>query len=409
VYQREIDINSPTERLVHTVSELNEMVRLLLEDAFPPIWVEGEISNFSRPASGHWYFSLKDSNAQIRCAMFQGRNRNTGFQIANGMQVIVRGKLSLYGSRGDFQLIADTIEEAGSGALQRAFEMLKARLQQEGLFDPVHKKPLPVFPTCIGIITSPTGAAIHDILHVLKRRFCVVPTIIYPIAVQGENAVPQIVRALQIANQRAECDVLIVGRGGGSLEDLWAFNDEAVARAIHASNIPVVSAVGHEIDFTITDFVADQRAATPSAAAELVSPDCNEWQQHLHKLYRLLTGCIKNTLTHAQKNLEHLSKRLRHPGQRIQEQLQRIDEMDLRLQRAQQIIFNTAQHKLENVGRALHAVSPLATLSRGYAIVTHATSGKILRASQQASAGDQVLAKLDRGQLLCEVKQILPP
>ncbi len=389
---------------MHTISELNEMVRVLLEDAFPPIWVEGEISNFVRPASGHWYFSLKDSGAQIRCAMFQGRNRSAGFQIENGLQVTVRGKISLYGPRGDFQLIVDTIEEAGSGALQRAFEMLKARLNQEGLFDTAHKKPLPAFPTSIGVVTSPTGAAIRDIVTVLKRRFRNVPIIIYPTAVQGENAAPQIVRALQTANERNECDVLIVGRGGGSLEDLWAFNEEIVARAIYASDIPVVSAVGHEIDFTIADFVADKRAATPSAAAELVSPDSNEWQQHLHKLHRLLTRCIKSELEQTQKNIEHLSKRLRHPGQRIQEQLQRIDESDLRLQRALQIIFNNARHKLDNVSRALHAVSPLATLTRGYAIVTRAATGEILRDSAQAFAGDQIIAKLGEGELLCEVK-----
>lgn len=383
------------------------MVQLLLEDAFPPLWVEGEISNFSCPASGHWYFSLKDQNAQVRCAFFQGRNRNITFKPANGLHVIARGKISLYQPRGDFQLIIDTLEEAGSGALQRAFEALKTRLNQEGLFDPLRKKSLPVLPTCIGVITSPTGAAIKDILTVLKRRFPAIPIIIYPTAVQGENAAPQIARALSIANERKECDVLIVGRGGGSLEDLWAFNEEAVARAIAASTIPVVSAIGHEIDFTIADFVADKRAPTPSAAAELIVPDQAEWSQRLHKLYQLLFRCIKNELEHANKTLTHLIKRLRHPGQRIQEQLQHMDELEQRLQRALNTILNMARHKLDNMSRALHAVSPLATLTRGYAIVTREKTGEILRNAHQTFIGDKVITRLGEGELVCEVEKII--
>lgn len=398
--------DTPKERLVHSVSELNQMVRSLLEDAFPPLWVEGEISNFACPSSGHWYFSLKDAGAQIRCAMFQGRNRSAGFQPSNGMQVTIRGQISLYEPRGDFQLIADAIEPAGDGALRRAFELLKTRLHSEGLFDPAHKKPLPTLPACIGVITSPTGAAIRDILSVLQRRFPNIPVIIYPTAVQGTQAAPQIVRALQIANQRNECDVLIVTRGGGSLEDLWPFNEEIVARALYASTIPTLSAVGHEIDFTIADFVADQRAPTPSAAAEMISPDQNEYVQRINKLYRMLIRFTQSELTHAAKSLANLSKRLRHPGQRIQDQFQRIDDLDQRLQRAMQTILGNSQHQLENLSRALHAVSPLSTLTRGYAIVTREKTGEILHNATQAQRGETIIARLAEGQLACTVSAI---
>jgi exodeoxyribonuclease VII large subunit len=412
VHQGKINIsiveNNETqpERIVYTISELNQMVSTLLEDAFLPIWVEGEISNFASPASGHWYFSLKDASAQVRCAMFQGRNRSAGFQPSNGAQVLARAKIGLYEPRGDFQLIVDYIEEAGDGALRRAFEILKARLIQEGLCDATRKKSLPTIPRCVGVITSPTGAAIRDILTVLKRRFPSIPVIIYPTAVQGQNAATQIARALQLAEQRAECDVLILARGGGSLEDLAAFNEEIVARAMFACGIPIVSAVGHEIDFTIADFVADKRAPTPSAAAEMVSPDCAEWSQRLHKLYRLLVRCIQHEFSQVEKTLAHLIKRLRHPGQRIRDQTQRIDDLEQRLQRTMQVVLQQAQHKLANLSRALNTVSPLATLSRGYAIVTRKETSEILRSIKQTFVGDSIAARLGDGQLSCEVKKI---
>jgi exodeoxyribonuclease VII large subunit len=285
--------------------------------------------------------------------------------------------------------------------------MLKARLAQEGLFDPAHKKPLPPIPACIGIITSSSGAAIRDVITVLKRRFATVPVIIYPCAVQGEKAAPQIVQALQLANQRRECDVLILTRGGGSLEDLWAFNEENVARAIYASAIPIISAIGHEIDYTIADFVADKRAPTPSAAAELVSPDTQEWLQRLQKLDQLLLRNIQGALNSAEKTLEHLGKRLRHPTQQLQNQRQYIDDLEQRLQRARQTLFNRAHDKLESLGRALHAVSPLATLTRGYAIVTQEKTDIILRAANQVAAGDKIIARLATGQLVCEVERII--
>lgn len=393
-----------TTRTIYTISELNQMVRSLLEDAFPPLWVEGEISNFSCPSSGHWYFSLKDAGAQIRCAMFQGKNRTLGFKPSNGAHVLVRGKISLYEPRGDFQLIADYMEEAGDGALRRAFEILKAKLAAEGLFDPAHKKPFPKLPKAIGVVTSPTGAAIRDILSVIKRRFASIPVIIYPTAVQGTTAAAQIMNAIQIANARKECDVLLIARGGGSLEDLWSFNEEIVARAIYASEIPTISAVGHEIDFTIADFVADHRAPTPSAAAELVSPDQIEWEQKLNKLYDHLKRQLTTLLTHYQHLLTNLSKRLRHPGQRIQDQFQRIDDLEQRLQRCMQHYFSHKQQQLANLSRALDAISPLATLGRGYSIAL--SQGKVIRNADEVKIGDQIVTKLDKGELVSTVNNI---
>ncbi len=395
-----------TDRTVYTISQLNELIRTLLEDSFPPLWIEGEISNFSCPSSGHWYFSLKDNNAQVRCAMFAGRNRTLGFKPNNGMHVLLRGKVSLYAARGEYQIIADWIEETGDGALRRAYEILKAKLAAEGLFDPAHKKPLPVLSNCVGVITSPTGAAIRDILSVLKRRFPSISIIIYPTAVQGDNAAPQIVRAIQLANQRQECDVLILTRGGGSLEDLWSFNDENVARAIYASQIPLISAVGHEIDFIIADFVADQRAPTPSAAAELVSPDQLEWQQRLNKLNYNLMRYMQNIFVQLQHLLSSLSKRLRHPGQRIQDQMQRLDDLAQRLQSAQINFLQHKQAKINELNRALQAISPIATLARGYAIVSLKNSTEILRDGKQVKIGDKVNARLSQGELECTVDEI---
>lgn len=384
-------------RVIYSISELNQMVRSLLEDAFPPLWVEGEISNFSCPSSGHWYFTLKDSASQIRCAMFQGRNRALGFQPSNGMQILMRGKISLYEARGDFQMVADYMEEAGDGVLRRAFELLKTRLAQEGLFEPIHKKPLPHLPRTIGVITSPTGAAVRDILTVLKRRFANIPIIIYPTAVQGNNAETQIIHAIQTANKRKECDVLILARGGGSLEDLWSFNLETVARAVFASEIPIVSAIGHEIDFTIADFVADCRAPTPSAAAELVSPDRNAWLQQINKLHHSLCRQVQNQFQQLQNAYLSLSKRLRHPGQRLHEQSQTIDNLEKQLLRAIHNKLQTKQQHLTELTRALEAISPLATLARGYAIVTTKKEGEIVYNASQVKAGDIIKTQLSEG------------
>jgi exodeoxyribonuclease VII large subunit len=283
-------------RDVYTPSRLNREARMLLERGLPALWIEGEISNLSRPSSGHWYFSLKDEAAQIRCAMFRQRNLLARFTPKDGMHVQARGRVSLYEQRGDYQFILDYIEEAGEGALRRKFEVLKAKLAAEGLFNVENKRPLPKLPRRIGVITSPTGAALRDILHVLKRRFCTIPVLVYPVQVQGAAAAPQIASAIRLACERADCDVLILARGGGSLEDLWAFNEEIVARAIHACTIPLISGVGHEVDFTIADFVADVRAPTPTGAAELVVPDCAEWSRSLTMIERRLTGTLRRLL-----------------------------------------------------------------------------------------------------------------
>src|ERR1700722_5348331 len=324
------------ERSVYTVSRLNREVRLLLERGLAVTWLEAELSNFSQPASGHWYFTLKDKEAQIRGAMFRQRNMSVGFTPKSGQLVLVRGRVSLYEPRGDYQMILDHMEEAGVGALKREFERLKTRLAAEGLFAAELKRPLPAFPHRIGVITSPSGAAVRDVLHILRRRYPPAQVLIYPTPVQGAAAVPALIRALQLASARADCDVIILARGGGSLEDLWAFNDEGVARAIRACAIPVVSGVGHEIDFTIADFVADVRAPTPSGAAELVVPDRQELLSALRRIGARLVQSGRRELRTASQLLMQLRHRLQrtHPGVRLQTGAQRLDELELRMRKA---------------------------------------------------------------------------
>jgi exodeoxyribonuclease VII large subunit len=337
--------STPQNREVFSVTDLNRSARRLLEGEFPMIFVEGEISNLAKPSSGHWYFTLKDEKAQIRCAMFRNRNQAIRFNPTNGNQIVVRGKISLYEGRGEFQLIVEFMEEAGDGALRRAFEKLKNQLEAEGLFAEQHKQTIPAMPKHIGVITSPTGAAVRDVLQVLNRRFPGIEVSIIPVAVQGEDSPRQIVAAIEMANhyyhwsRAAEnnsqpMDLLLVTRGGGSLEDLWSFNTEPVARAIFASEIPIISAVGHETDTSIADFVADLRAPTPSAAAELISPDQQEWLQTFVRYEHVLTNMFQNQLASKVKNLEHLRRRLRHPGQRLQDLSQKLDELELRQRRA---------------------------------------------------------------------------
>ncbi len=433
--------------VIYTVSALNQEVRQLLEYALPSIWIEGEISTLRTPGSGHYYFYLKDSHATVRCALF--RNRLThALQLKDGMQVLVRAAVSLYEGRGDFQLIIEHIEEAGDGKLRRAFEALKQRLAAEGLFDAAHKKPLPTWPRRIGVITSPTGAAIRDILHVLQRRAGYLPVIIYPTAVQGAQAAGQIVQALQLANQRQECDVLIVARGGGSLEDLWPFNEESVARALFASSIPTITGIGHEIDITIADLVADQRAPTPSAAAEMVSPDSEQQRHTLEKLQQRLTYFISNELKHIDLLLHQLAKRLPHPERRLHDHAQRLDALEQRLrlawlhhwrhkhtqlqhailqlqqhspalriratqvecsaitkrlQTAWQFQFTQLHNKLTHLMQTLDNASPLNILNRGYALAT-TQQGEILRDTTQVAVGDALQLRLARGVLQCVVK-----
>jgi exodeoxyribonuclease VII large subunit len=390
---------------VYSVSRLNREARLLLEAGLGRVWVEAELSNLARPSSGHWYFTLKDSTAQLRCAMFRQRNQLTRFQPRDGQQVLARGRVSLYEPRGDYQLIVDSLEEAGLGALQRAFEELRRRLAAEGLFAPERKRPLPAAPATIGVITSPTGAALRDILHILARRYAAARVILYPVPVQGAAAAPAIAAALDLAGARAECEVLILARGGGSLEDLWAFNDERVARAIARCPIPVVSGVGHETDVTIADFVADRRAPTPSGAAELVAPDTAGWLAQLARLAARFGAAVQRHLAEDGRRLAHLQHRLEraHPGTRLAQSSQRLDELEQRLQRAWRERLQRAGARVELAARALQAVSPLATLARGFAVVTRARDGVLLTDAGAIEPGDAIDARLAQGTLRARV------
>jgi exodeoxyribonuclease VII large subunit len=453
----------PEERRVFTVSRLAADVRRMLETGFPLIWVEGEVSNLSRPGSGHWYFTLKDERAQIRCAMFANRNRSIRFQPANGMHVTVRGRVSLYEARGDFQLLADFLEPAGEGALRAAFDALKLRLEQEGLFADARKQTLPRLPQRIGVITSSSGAALRDILAVLKRRCPAADVVLLPVAVQGRDAEAQINRAFARvsawdASLGPRPDVILLARGGGSLEDLWAFNLESVARSIAACDIPVVVGVGHETDFTIADFVADMRAPTPSAAAELVAPDLQECRMQIQRARRALQSQMLHRLRSCQQSLTHGSHRLTHPGRALQQRMQRIDDYERELQACMQQAVERRRHRfslvgmrlaqlhparrieqagrelaqqtgvlrrslvrqlerrntaLAGVGRALNAVSPLATLSRGYAIVMQpptagARFGTPITTVADTHPGARIVARLQDGELDCNVNEVKP-
>jgi exodeoxyribonuclease VII large subunit len=398
-------MSEPAERRIYSVAELNHASRLLLEGGLGVVWVEGELSNFARPSSGHWYFSLKDRDAQVRCAMFRARNVLSTVAPEEGMQLLARGRISLYEPRGDYQLIVEHLELAGIGALQRAFEQLKARLQAEGLFAAERKRPLPTLPATVGVITSPTGAAIRDILHIMARRFPATRVIIYPVPVQGSAAPAAIAAALDLANARAECDVLILARGGGSLEDLQAFNDERVARALARSTLPVVSGVGHEVDFTIADFVADARAPTPSGAAQLVTQDVRAWLQRLAQIQERLQALWRRREADAQQVLRALQERLQraHPGARLAQHAQRLDELEQRRQRAWERLLLHARSRLEGVMRALHAVSPLATLERGFAIVQGDGDARAVTDVAQLRVGQRIQARLAHGRLHAEI------
>ncbi|HXC59627.1 MAG TPA: exodeoxyribonuclease VII large subunit [Steroidobacteraceae bacterium] len=393
-----------TERDIYTVSRLNNSARVLLETGLPALWVEGEISNFACPASGHWYFTLKDRDAQIRCAMFRTRNSQVGFRPRDGQQMLIRGRVSLYEPRGDYQLLAEAMEDAGEGALRREFEKLKARLAGEGLFDSVLKRPLPAMPRRIAVITSPTGAAIRDVLHILARRFPPAEILVFATPVQGAAATQTIVAAIDRAATRGDCDVMIVTRGGGSIEDLWCFNDERVARAIRRSAIPVITGIGHEIDFTIADFAADVRAPTPSGAAELVVPDRSTLLAAVRNFATRMQGATQRQLQRALERHEQLLARLRraHPGSRLQQQTQRLDELDLRLRRAWDSRLLRISQRLLLTQRALDAISPLATLQRGFAIVS-LPDGQVLQDGSQVQPGDVIEARLARGSVLATV------
>ncbi|GAB2919890.1 exodeoxyribonuclease VII large subunit [Rheinheimera gaetbuli] len=437
---------------IYSVSRLNSEVRLTLELQFQTLWLQGEVSNFVAAASGHWYFSLKDSAAQVKCAMFKMANRGSSFRPQNGQQVLIRARISVYEPRGEYQLLAEFIESAGAGLLKQQFEQLKAQLQAEGLFDPACKKPLPAQVQRVGVITSPTGAAVRDIVTVLNRRAPGIEVIVYPSQVQGETAAAQLRNMLSTAVRRNEVDVLIIGRGGGSLEDLWCFNDEALCRAVAACPIPIVSAVGHEIDFALTDFVADVRAPTPSAAAELVSPDQSHLLEHIMRLRSSLIQAQRARMQHAAPKLLNLSQRLLalHPKRRLQQQQQRLDELQLRLSstikrsvqnaqqrqqyldkslrqlspvktllqhtqhitqlerrliNAQQFQLKQSKQQLAQLSSQLNTVSPLATLARGYSI-TFDDKQQVVTNSSQLKVGDKVAVKLAAGGFDAQVTKL---
>lgn len=398
-------LSSPEQSDVLTVTQLNRQARLLLETEFPTVVVSGELSNLARPSSGHWYFTLKDEQAQIRCAMFRHRNQMLGFQPSDGLQVFARGKISLYEGRGDFQLIVDSMEAYGDGLLRQQYEKLKQTLLQRGWFAREHKQEIPQRPNCIGVITSKTGAAIKDILNVLKRRFPSIPVVIYPTMVQGEKAAPLIQQAIIKANQHAVCDVLLLARGGGSLEDLWCFNDEAVAQAIFESQIPIITGIGHEIDITIADLVADLRAPTPSVAAELATPDRLQLVAQVTQMKARLIQLITQQISFAKHHLKHLGKRLQSPSQRLTQLAQRLDNLELRLIKSWSVYLQTQQAKLSHLAHALNAVSPLATLDRGYAMVTDGEQ-KLIHQVKDCQINQLVYTKLSDGTLTCRIEQI---
>jgi exodeoxyribonuclease VII large subunit len=440
------------ERDIYSVSRLNKEVRLLLESGLPLLWLEGELSNFAAPASGHWYFSLKDAGAQVRCAMWRQRNQLVKFRPKDGVAVLVRARVGLYEPRGEYQLLIEHLEEAGEGALKREFEKLKAKLAAEGLFAAERKRRLPAVPRRIGVVSSPTGAAIHDILRVLRARFPAARVLLYPTAVQGAAAVPEIVRAIEAASRRNECDVLIIARGGGSLEDLWCFNDERVARAIAACRIPTVSGVGHEVDVTIADFVADVRAPTPSAAALAAVPDRSSWLDSLALLESRFGGAMHRYLRTRTVALSTAAQRLQisHPGAKLAQHAQRLDDLELRMRLAlragvlgrQQRLENLTtrlwrenpRHRLETLcahaatlrtrlsgaiqarvgrleqrlllaARTLDAVSPLATLGRGFSVVSRVADGAVLRDAAQAPVGTEIEARVAHGRLRATVTE----
>jgi exodeoxyribonuclease VII large subunit len=386
-----------------SVSRLIAVVQELVEDNFVEVLVQGELANFSRPASGHCYFTLKDQRSQIRCVQFRSSARLLRFLPEDGMEIICRGRLSVYSQRGDLQLIVEGLEPVGLGGLQLAFEQLKDRLRQEGLFSLDRKRPLPVFPLTVGVVTSATGAAIQDILNVLRRRSSGLKVLLRPVPVQGAGAAPAIAAAIAELNEEGSCEVLIVGRGGGSLEDLWAFNEEVVARAIAASRIPIVSAVGHEVDTTIADLVADLRAPTPSAAAELVVKNRLELEQHLDHLSARLIGRI-NALLHQQRaRLQHLEARLRSPLDRLPLRRQRLSALGRRLQAALARRLEQQHGRLSTLSGRLDALSPLKVLERGYALVTVEKAGTIVRDPAQVRPGDTLRLQVSRGELFARV------
>ncbi|NQZ29665.1 MAG: exodeoxyribonuclease VII large subunit [Oceanospirillaceae bacterium] len=432
-----------------SVTELNSQVKSMLENSFLSLRVQGEISNLAKPSSGHWYFTLKDARAQIRCAMFKGSNRHLRFSPKEGDEVVVQAKVSLYEGRGDYQLICNSMEEAGSGRLQIAFEQLKAKLLKEGLFDARNKQEIPTLCSHLAIITSPTGAAIHDVLSVLKRRFPALAVTIFPSQVQGPKASSTIISALHLAEQ-SDCDLILLTRGGGSLEDLWPFNEEALARAIFNCQKPIISAIGHEVDFSISDLVADYRAATPSVAAEFISPDQDSLKIHIDQLQQRLLTQVRNQINNKRSACLATAAKLRSPAQHLSLQKLRLSGLDKRLQSANSIHSNHFRQKLAALTQkvtayqpkylinnhksvvkqlaqrnqqliqqllernrqkfrvsasVLHTVSPLATLERGYSI-TQTIDRKTIISDKEVGIGQSIITRIHSGELISTVTTI---
>ena len=435
---------------VYTVTQLTTRIRATLENAFPEVWVEGEVSNLRIPSSGHVYFSLNDQESQIRAVLFRRMAAALPFHVENGLTVLGKGRVSVYEPRGEYQLLLEYLEPKGIGALQIAFEQLKQRFDREGLFDPARQRPLPFFPRHVGVITSGTGAALHDIVTVVHRRCPVIRIRLFPVAVQGPGAAQQIAEAVRLANQQADLDVLIVGRGGGSWEDLWSFNEEVVVRAIAGSRIPVISAVGHEIDFTLSDFAADYRAPTPSAAAESVSPVLVDLMEGMREKNARLAQAMRSTFRFHRHQVALALHTLPVPSQILQRQVQRVDELSFRLgsgiramlaavrprlaalaaglervgpgyswqrgslmlpqllrrlSRAMPWVMTGKKHQLRTVASTLDTLSPLAVLSRGYCILETSPGGKIVKDAQSVQVGDRIRARLAEGRLSCLVEQ----
>ena len=442
-----------TARHIYSVSELNSAARMALEQELGLVWLEGEISNIARPASGHWYFTLKDKKAQIRCAFFRNRNRLVNFSPEDGQQVLVRGRISLYEPRGDYQMIVDHMEPAGEGDLQKIFEDLKRRLHEEGLFDEASKQQLPDIPEQIGLITSASGAALHDVLQVLKRRFPLTPVILYPASVQGETAAAELIHAIRLAEKRSECDVLLLVRGGGSLEDLWPFNNEKLARTIHSCTVPIVCGVGHEVDYTIADFVADLRAPTPSVAAELVTPNQDDIHALLEHNGIRLQGFISNTIRKFSQQVDWYQRQLQqaHPGKQLHNQRQQLASVSRHLVKSMRMYLDTRHHRttqihsrihssspharilqyrsqvmmsgqrlrqqmlstlkltryrLQNSMHALDTVSPVATLARGYSISRRLHDSSAVRSASELSPGEKMETRFANGKAISRIESI---
>lgn len=415
---------SPSDVAVMSVEALNSQIRRTLEGEIGTVWVQGEISNFKAHTSGHFYFSLKDQKAQVAAVMFRGSNAKLRFRPSDGLEVIVRGRITVYEPRGNYQLLCESMEPVGAGALQKAFEQLRDKLKQEGLFEPSRKRPIPPFPRHVAVVTSPTGAAIRDILNVLSRRAKSVKTTVVPTLVQGAGAAPQIVQALQSVFRLPDVDVIILGRGGGSMEDLWAFNDEMLARTIAESPVPVISAVGHEIDFTISDFVSDLRAPTPSAAAELVAKSSAEILDRIRQMDRLFKLSFDRHLKSLLQNVTGLSKRLIDPRKRLQDLTLRNDELLTRLELATtnrlskhrqklepkqsllekglQLFLQKRRARVERLQAMLDSMSPLKVVERGYAIVTQ--EQQVVKSADQVDVGSELRIRLAEGELIVSVK-----